>query len=183
MLAHERDDALYAGFFELVTDVDQDDRAHELWVATRQRDGGDAAERSADDGHRAEAELVDERGQGRGDLLPTEDRRTGQAVGVTMAGQVRGQHVVRVSQRLAELLVHVCGLAAAVQGEHRGPTGAAPFEVVHLATVDVEEAAPAALGDVVAVGVTGRTLAAGDRVRCHSPHCAWNLTRTSHPGA
>ena len=67
---------------------------------------------------RLDAELGQQRGDGGGDDHRTEAGAGVERIGVAMARQVGGHDVVGGPQRRAQLLVHVGGLAPAVQAHH-----------------------------------------------------------------
>src|SRR5207244_1421295 len=107
-----------------------------------QGDGGDSSQRRAHDDGGGDAEAPVERGQGGGQgvaanpcsrlrCAPTRSRlRVVDGVGVAVAGQVGGDHVVAVRQTVTELLVHVGGLAAAVEAEDVRRPHLSPLQVV-----------------------------------------------------
>src|SRR5437867_1967880 len=66
-----------------------------------------------------------------------------------MCRHVGRQHVVAAAREGAELLVHVRGLATAVQAEDGCQPAMAPLEVVDLTVADNGEAAAAAARHVV----------------------------------
>jgi hypothetical protein len=144
---HEVDDAVDAFVLETVADVDERDGGNEAGPVGREREADDPAERRADERGTFDPELVQER-RDRGRQRTAVHLVDG--VGVAVTGEIGREHVVRRSERRAELLPHVRGLPAAVQA-HDGRGGTAPpLEVVDLTPLDDGEPAAPAGRDVVA---------------------------------
>lgn len=182
---HEVDDLAHALGLEAVTDVDQHDPDGSVGVVGRQPDAGEPAERGPDEHRPVHPERVEQRRHGGGDDTRAEGggpllgrRRQRRRVGVAVVRQVRGQQVVPAVQRRAQLLVHVGGLATAVEGEHRRQPTVTPLEVVDLPALHLDEAAAARSRDVVA----GRSEVVGQRGHGHVRSSAPALVVLGVPG-